>query len=231
MVHIKGLTFDLEFVTPAELKQGNLAHGEGAYLEFAPRAPAELDSCYPSRSAVLGAILAPGAALDQYDNKGQAFESLEFEASIVAMRDDGATTRVSSWNMYGYMSDGHDHFRVEPGRMRVQFQRNVDLRELMPATEELVPGVVAPSSLIDEYGYFRDDDDGPCRGRGCCCRATCRNHFSFVLDVDVNEENLSMSLGLCSRSFSPSGGFLYPVSRPTLARAIHVLLDQGQPAG
>ena len=207
--------FEVEFAMPGCAKQGRVVHGDGAYLEFAP--DGDSPKWVPSRATVLETLLSASAAFladenedeqdeDGYyeDRRAKALERLGLEIWIVAMRSDGATARISAWDMWGYdrhrtglvqYDGGEDSIKFAPGRMRVEFSRAVDLHEMVP---------VMPRQ--DDY------DD----------------HLSFTLGLDVNEENVSLRLALCWRSIDPSSDGLYPFDEPKFARVVHALLDQSQ---
>ena len=212
---------EVEFTMPGEVRQGRVVHGNGAYLEFAPGADS-MNWGQHGRERVLETLLSSNAAFlarenheEDEDDEGEdgddenprekALERLGLEIWIVAMRSDGATARISEWDMFGYdrsctglvqYDGGEDSIHFAPGRMRVEFSRAVDLHEMVP--------------VIASFGH--DNDEG--------------NLLSFTLGLDVNEQNLSLRLALCQRSIDPSGDGLYPFRLPTFARVVHTLLDQ-----
>ena len=209
---------EVEFAMPGEVRQGRVAHGDGAYLEFAPNAdPIKWGPL--GRERVLETLLSSNAAFlareneeeeededgDYEDPRKKALERLGLQIWMVAMRSDGATARISAWDMWGYdrtctglvQYNGGDYsIRFAPGQMRVEFSRAVDLHEMVPAIAS----------------FFDNDDLG--------------DLLSFTLGLDVNEENLSLRLALCNRYIDPSGDGLYPSDLPTFARVVHALLDQ-----
>ena len=217
---------DVEFAMPGEVRQGHVVHGDGAYLEFAPDADSPKWGRV-GRERVLETLLSSNAAFlareneeeeededgDYEDPRKKALERLGLQIWMVAMRSDGATARISAWDMWGYdrtctglvQYNGGDYsIRFAPGQMRVEFSRAVDLHEMVPAIASV-------------------------QARGCgsrWCSANEGDLLSFTLGLDVNEENLSLRLALCSRSIDPSGDGLYPSDLPTFARVVHALLDQ-----
>ena len=222
---------EVEFAMPGEVRQGRVAHGDGAYLEFAPNAdPIKWGPL--GRECVLETLLSSNAAFlareneeeDEEDSeedededdetpREKALMRLGLEIWMVAMRSDGATARISEWDMWGHdrsrtglvqYDGGEDSIDISPGQMSVQFSRAVDLHEMVPAAR------VCRRLRADEF--FDNDDLG--------------DLLSFTLGLDVNEENLSLRLALCNRSIDPSGDGLYPSDLPTFARVVHALLDQ-----